>query len=197
MESDWEIELGGDAPVIDARWPGFIDLRLTPSRAAQLPEAVQLPVLAPALVQFNAPSSPVWTAKCDVWPVIEFDPDELDAPPESALHAVACYIDLLPRNAKQWSTPELAIAWCKSVCDLLRPRHIRCCRVDLILRRALLTPEHSAIGITAYFTACGQTFSDASAVLASALAVFADSIRPPFASHPSRFTATIKKHMGE
>jgi hypothetical protein len=31
LEADWEFEVGGDAPVIDALWPGFVDLRL-PSR---------------------------------------------------------------------------------------------------------------------------------------------------------------------
>jgi hypothetical protein len=30
MEADWEFEVGGDAPVIDALWPGFVDLRLSP-----------------------------------------------------------------------------------------------------------------------------------------------------------------------
>ena len=26
MEADWELEIGGDAPVIEADWPGFVDL---------------------------------------------------------------------------------------------------------------------------------------------------------------------------
>ena len=43
MEADWEIEVGGKAPVIEARWPGFVDLRLHPERASQFPEAAELP----------------------------------------------------------------------------------------------------------------------------------------------------------
>ena len=41
MEADWEFEVGGDAPVIEACWEGFIDLRKTPERARQLPEAAR------------------------------------------------------------------------------------------------------------------------------------------------------------
>ena len=103
MEADWEIEVGGKAPVIEARWPGFVDLRLHPERASQFPEAAELPALAVALAMLNALASPVWTSKCDVWPVVdsaEFDPDELDAPPGCGAHAMGCYVDLLPRRPR-------------------------------------------------------------------------------------------------
>jgi hypothetical protein len=53
MEADWEFEVGPDAaglaaPVIDALWPGFVDLRRAPELAWHLPEAAQLPALAEA-----------------------------------------------------------------------------------------------------------------------------------------------------
>ncbi len=32
MEADWEFEVGGDAPVIEAHWPGFVDLRQNPEQ---------------------------------------------------------------------------------------------------------------------------------------------------------------------
>ena len=32
MEADWEVEIGGGAPVIDALWPGFVDLRAARAR---------------------------------------------------------------------------------------------------------------------------------------------------------------------
>ena len=35
MEADWEFEVGGDAPVIDACWPGFVDLRRIPGAARE------------------------------------------------------------------------------------------------------------------------------------------------------------------
>ncbi len=106
MEADWEVEIGGQAPIIDACWEGLVDLRRFPERAAELPEARQLAGLADALVQLNSTSSPVCTSKCDVWRPPDVDVDELDAQPEQGNCAIACYIDLLPRNHRQWPSPE-------------------------------------------------------------------------------------------
>src|ERR1700741_1109000 len=159
MEADWEIEIGQEAPIqqapiqqgliqqgliqeapiIDACWPGLVDLRTNPERVRELPEVHQLPALADALVRLNATDSPVWTAKCDVWPVAEpcaeFDRFELDSPVEAAVHGLACYIDLLP--VSEWVLPEKAIASCENLCARLRSVPLRCCRVDLVIRRAL------------------------------------------------------------
>jgi hypothetical protein len=39
MEADWEVEIGGGAAVIEAEWPGWIDLRKQPERASEIAEA--------------------------------------------------------------------------------------------------------------------------------------------------------------
>jgi len=39
MEADWEVEVGGGSPVIEALWPGFVDLRLYPERIGEIQEA--------------------------------------------------------------------------------------------------------------------------------------------------------------
>jgi hypothetical protein len=180
MEADWEVEIGGSA-IIETLWPGFIDLRVNPERAAELPEAASFPALAQALVTLNATGSPLWTSKCDLWPVPQgnFDPDELDAPPES-VHALACYIDLLPRDTVQWFTPALTVEWSKVACVRLRKIPLHSCRVDLIVRRAILTPEtppdQLELGITAYLTACGATEAQAAQTLADALTAFATTL---------------------
>jgi hypothetical protein len=180
MEADWEVEIGGQAPIIQAHWAGFIDLRLAPERAQQLPEAAQLPALADTLIRLNASSSPVWTSKCDVWHPDTFDPDELDAPPGQGKCAIACYIDLLPRagpgSDQPWPDPEHAVVVCKTLCARLRDVALRCCRADLIVRHASIAPGLVDLGVTAYFTACGLTPAAAAGGLASALAVFADSL---------------------
>jgi len=184
MEADWEVEVGGGAtvpaaPVIEALWPRFVDLRTIPKRAWQLPEAVQLPAMAETLIRLNAVASPVWTSKCDFWPEVtpgEFDPDELDAPPGSATHAAACYIDLLPRGHHQWHTPAQAADWCKGLCSGMRTVPLRCCRVDLVVRQALISPGRMDLGITAYLTACGPSPAEAKAGLKNALAAFADAL---------------------
>jgi hypothetical protein len=190
MEADWEIEIGNDAPIIDACWPGLVDLRAAPERVRELPEARELPALAESLARLNSADSPVWTAKCDVWRVLrpgnedlslgtphsEFDRFELDAPAESATYAMACYIDLLPRSDQQWIAPNKAIDRCEGHCARLRAVTLRCCRVDLVIRRALIAPDATNLGVTAYVTACGSTEGGALAQLESALAAFTDSV---------------------
>jgi len=178
MEADWEVEIGGEAPVIDALWPGFVDLRHSPERVSELQESAQFPALAAVLVRLNADGSRVWTSKCDVWQVNEFDPDELDAPCESALHATACYIELLPENEEQWPTPVAATEWCGKLCTRLHAVPLRCARVDFIVRQAIASEEGAALGVTAYLTASGPTEAAAARVLAAALAALADSILP-------------------
>jgi hypothetical protein len=176
MEADWEVEIGGQAPVIEAHWTGFIDLRLAPQRARQLPEAAELPALADTLLRLNSSSSPVWTSKCDVWHPDTFDPDELDAPPGERNCPIACYIDLLPRGDQPWSDSLQAVAACKTLCARLCDVGPHSCRADLIVRQASIAPGQLDLGVTAYFTACGSTPAAAAAALASALAAFVDSL---------------------
>ena len=196
MQADWEFEVGGDAPVIDAHWQGFVDLRVSPERVSDLPEAVQLPGLAAALLRLNSEGSPVWTSKCDSWLVLEreeFDADELDAPSGCSMHAAACYIDILPRADHAWSLPQPAEAACKLLCGLLGPVPLRYCRVDLIVRRALIALNRMNLGrmdldpmdldpmdlgMTAYITACGPTPAQAVQTLEKALIAFADALCP-------------------
>src|SRR5260370_3147083 len=138
MEADWEIEIDGTAAVIDAHWAGFVDLRVNSDLASQLLETAELPDLATTLVRLNAPSSPVWTSKCDVWQPEAFDPDELDAP-TGENSAVACYIDLLPTDNRRWLSQQSAINCSKLVCSQLRCRTPRTSRADIIVRRAVFT----------------------------------------------------------
>ena len=186
MEADWEMELGGSAPVIDACWTGLVDLRVVPERVAEIEETRGLPALADVLVRLNAPASPVWTAKCDVWAVEEpVDPLEIDAEPDDATSALACYIDLLTRNDQQWIVPEGAAEACKALVARLRAVSLRACRVDLVVRQARIAPEAYGLGITAYVTACGADEDAARERLGAAVAAVADTLvqaGPPAAS---------------
>lgn len=176
MEADWEFEVGDDAPVIEAHWPGFVDLRADPNRVGELAEARQLSGLAYALVRLNAKNSPVWTSKTDVFDPGSIDADELDATSEEAQHVIACYVDLLMRNDQQWNLPFKAEQFCRALCIRLRAMPLRCCRVDLVIRRAHVHAELKDLGATAYFTACGRSASDASVRLAESLAALAAAI---------------------
>ena len=171
MEADWEVEIGSGAPVIDGAWEGWLDLRADPNLVAEIEEAAQFPSLGESLALLNAPSSPVWTSKCDVWSVEDFDPDELDADRKAAVLALGCYIDLLSTDAAVFSTVDACARWSQRLCLYLRSEPLRQCRVDVIVRRAFRTSESAGLGVTTYITACGADRPEATDSLRRALAV--------------------------
>jgi hypothetical protein len=176
MEADWEFEVGGDAPVIEAYWSGFVDLRSEPERVSELIECCELPALADALIRLNGADSPVWTSKTDVFTPDHIDPDEMSATPKEAVHSVACYIDLLLRNPI-WDSAAAAERDCKTLCANLRSTTLRCCRADIVVRTALVA-DKNGLGATVYLTACGPTLLDANVRLGEALAAFAELFVP-------------------
>ena len=178
MQADWEIEIGADAPIIDADWPGFIDLELKPELAQTLEEARFFPPLAAGLVWLNRPESPIRTSKCDLWEPEEFDRDELDAPGEPDLRALACYIDLLPQNAAHWTEIDDVVRWCKLCCAALQEVTLRSSRVDLVVRSAVHAGRDTALGVTAYLLACGRIRREAQEHLDRAIAIFAHAVAP-------------------
>lgn len=108
MFAEWSAECGVDAPVLVVPWADpdgsvrFIDLRADAYDAYLVPEAEQHPPLLQALRALNVPRSPVFTAKCDVWPL---DEDELaglraNLEPDdgSAQAGYASYIDMVWRD---------------------------------------------------------------------------------------------------
>jgi hypothetical protein len=175
MEADWAFEIGGDAPVIEALWAGFIDLRAEPEKAFALPECSELPGLANALLKLNSAHSPVWTSKTDVFIPDQVDPDELDAPHDQAFYFLACYIDVLMRSGQVWNFPFEADQSCRQLCDRLRALDLRCCRVDIVVRRALVA-ETNDLGTTIYITACGREVSEAKRRLSECLTALSDEL---------------------
>jgi hypothetical protein len=175
MEADWEAEIGGGAPVIEAEWSGFIDLRMQPPRISDIGEATAFLPLADVLLALNQESSQVWTSKCDVWE------------PESS--ALACYIDLLPRDGKvfhQWQQGEV---FCREIVARLRSAELTHwiperrvggvvesspeCNIQLVIRRAI-AGQAEGFGITTYLSAKAECSKVAAAALAATMATFAD-----------------------
>jgi len=158
-------------------WHGRVDLRRSPEEANNLPEVALLPCLAPLLVRLNAPESAFFTVKCDVWLLDEIDPFEFDAEPGTAAQGLACYIDLLPHIPEDWPDHETTATWCDRLCTTLRSAPaLRCCRTDMVIRRAVRDILQPAIGITAYLAACGSTETLARTNLGVALTAFVDAI---------------------
>ena len=177
MEADWEFELGQDAPVIEAYWSGFVDLRAHPERALELSECGELPALADALVKLNSMSSPVWTSKADVFTPEHVDPDEMTSFAEDATCAIACYVDLLMSGDHTWNLPFEAERDCKSLCSRLRADSLGNCRVDIVIRRALVVDTNN-LGATVYVTACGSSMEKAKTRLGECLNAFTSVLVP-------------------
>jgi hypothetical protein len=175
MEADWEVQIGPDAPIIEALWPGFIDLRGAPERVRDIEEASKFQALGKALIRLNRPDSQVWTAKCDVWTSDECDPDEMDAVPAESATGLACYLDLLPREGLVFSGLPEAESWARTLISRLRRSSSRCCRTDLVIRQAF-AGNVEGLGITAYITACGTDSVAAANALVAALAVCVDTL---------------------
>ncbi len=105
MQAEWSIECSAEAPVLVVPWPAdasaapFVDLRQHPDDGDQIPEAEAHPPLMQALHALNAAHSPVFTVKCDAWPLGEEELESLqlnlDLLPEEAPAGFASYIDLL------------------------------------------------------------------------------------------------------
>lgn len=171
MEADWEVEIGGGAPVIEAEWPGLIDLWSDPKwageRIAEIDEAASFPALSALLLALNADGSPLWTSKCDVWT------------PEPA--ALAIYVDMLPRAGKVFASWQLAEAFCQEyVVNLERaapPELSPEYSIDFVVRQAI-AGEVDGFGITAYLSARASCRADAEAALGAIMAAFADALPP-------------------
>lgn len=112
MHAEWSAECSSDDPVLVVPWQdpsgksAFVDLRANPYDFDSIVEAERHPPLMQALRALNATRSPVFTAKCDAWPL---DPEEIAhlqtnldevAPtdPTRPHHGFASYIDLLWRD---------------------------------------------------------------------------------------------------
>jgi hypothetical protein len=176
MEADWEYEIGGGAPVIDAGWAGFVNLVRRPEQVSEIAEAGSLAALQDALLWLNGPDSPVWTCKCDFWPELEagsFDADEMDAPSTAAASGAGCYIDLLARDTERWDSPDAVSRDCRLICGRLRATPLPGCRADLVVRDAAFDEERFGFGVTAYLSSCGTSTADARQTLEQALHDFA------------------------
>jgi hypothetical protein len=181
MEVDWEFEVGGGAPVIEARWAGFVDLRRQPERIKDIHETTDFPPLAALLQALNGTHSPLWTAKCDLWEpeVKELGGQKAESPadgPEAGMHnALACYVDLLPLAGEVFAQAEQAEVFCRNWVARMAPVPLAECRVDLIIRQAI-AGEAEGFGVTAYLSAMGSDHAAAREALAGTLATFADTI---------------------
>jgi len=201
MLAEWSVECAPDDPVLVIPWSSetsetpsaphtppseFIDLRENPYDLDHLPEAEQFPPLMHALRALNAARSPVFTAKCDAWPLDEEELEQLrinldlDLPYAPArepdtqpapLSGFASYIDLLLRERSLFASfhqnEQLLHRLARRAAPLDHPHAM----LDCVVRPALvdLTGPQEGFAISLYIKALGPDPRTASEHWAAAL----------------------------
>jgi hypothetical protein len=184
MLVEWSAECSADDPVLVIPWidPAdptgnrrFIDLRENPYDLDHLPEAEQYPALMHALRALNAARSPVFTAKCDAWPL---DPEELehlrlnlDLNADDTPAGFASYIDILWRERSIFASfhqqEQLLHRLTRHSAPLDQPHAM----VECVIRPALvdLTGPQEGFAVSLYVKALGPDQRTAEENWASAL----------------------------
>jgi hypothetical protein len=184
MLSEWSVECSADDPVLVVPWSDpsdstgnrrFIDLRENPYDLDHLPEAERYPPLMHALRALNAPRSPVFTAKCDAWPL---DAEELnvlrvnlDVLAEEAAAGFGSYIDILWRDRSIFASFHLQEQMLHRLTRHAAPLEHSYAMLDCILRPAMvdLAGPQEGFAVSLYVKAAGHNEQAAEANWASAL----------------------------
>jgi hypothetical protein len=169
MLSESSVECGHDDPVVVVPWSDpdnpsrhFIDLRENPYDLDWIEEAAQHPALLHSLRALNAPRSPVYTAKCDVWtiPSDELSPLrlELDLIPEDSPAGIANYIDLLWRERSTFVSFHQHEQLLHRITRLAAPLPHPYALLECTLRPALIdfSGPQEGFAITLYLKALGH-----------------------------------------
>ena len=181
MLAEWSVECAPDDPMLVVPWSDpssdlhFVDLRENPYDLDHLPEAEHYPPLMQALRALNANRSPVFTAKCDAWPLA---PDELEdlrqnlaVDADDTPNGFASYIDLLWRERTFFisfhQTEQLLHRLTRRAVPLDHPFAM----LDCVIRPALvdLTGPQEGFAVSLYLKALGPDANTASENWAAAL----------------------------
>ena len=173
MHLDWSVECGADDPVLVIPWEDpdrpasshFVDLRENPYDLDQIAEAEQHPPLMQALRALNANRSPVFTAKCDAWPMSseELEAIRLDLDLPDASHGFLSYIDLVWRERAVFVSIHRQEQRIQRLARLLEPMDAPFATLDCILRPAFvdLAGPQEGFAVSLYVKALGVDATDA------------------------------------
>jgi hypothetical protein len=173
-----------DDPVLVVPWSDpsdstgnrrFIDLRENPYDLDHLPEAMQYPALMHALRALNATRSPVFTAKCDAWPLDQEELNilraNLDISADEAPAGFGSYIDILWRERSLFASFHLHEQIMHRLMRHAVPLEYPYAMFECIIRPALvdLTGPQEGFAVSLYVKAVGHDARAAEANWASAL----------------------------
>jgi hypothetical protein len=171
MLAEWSAECAPDDPVLVVPWSDannpnvhFVDLRENPYDLDHLPEAEHFPALMHALRALNGARSPVFTAKCDAWPLELEELDELhlnldiDPTHEPLPAGFTSYIDLLLRDRTRFVSVHHHQQFLDRLVRRAAPLDHPHAMLDCVIRPALLdlAGPQEGFAITLYIKALGQ-----------------------------------------
>jgi len=151
MLAEWSAECSTEDPVLVVPWKdpdgtaAFVDLRANPYDFDAIPEAEHHPPLMQALRALNATRSPVFTAKCDAWPLeseeLEHLQLNLDIPTNEAPAGFASYIDLVASERPLFTSFHQHEQMLRRLTRLAAPLDHPYAALDCIIRPALIDLE--------------------------------------------------------
>lgn len=167
MLAEWSVECGADDPVLVVPWNDlegtayFVDLRENPYDLDHIVEAEQHPALLQALRALNANRSPVFTAKCDAWPLDENECTalrvDLDLIEDEAPCGFASYVDLIWRERAIFVSFHQQEQRLVRMTRLLQPVETEYAAAECVLRPAMLdlTGPQEGFAVSLYIRALG------------------------------------------
>jgi hypothetical protein len=175
MVADCSAECSADDPVLVVPWDPdpahpeighFVDLRANPYDLDQITEADHHPPLLQALRALNAARSPVFTAKCDAYPLapddLAFLQFALDRNPDPALgnkeEGFASYIDLVWRDRAVFVSFHQQHQRAQRLARLATALDHPDCVLEAVLRPAFVDIEgpQEGFAVTLYVKALGS-----------------------------------------
>jgi hypothetical protein len=189
MLAEWSAECSADDSILVVPWqdPGgktcFVDLRTAPRDFDAVAEAEQHPPLMQALRSLNMAHSPVFTAKCDAWPMAAAElhqlQQDLDVRAGDAPAGFASYIDLIWREHSLFSSFHRQQQKLRSLTRLAAPLDRPWAALDCVLRPALLDLDGAREGyaVSLYIKALGHSAHAAYKEWAAALSAVVALIR--------------------
>jgi hypothetical protein len=155
MLAEWSAECSAEDPVLVVPWKdpdgkaAFVDLRADPYAFDAIPEAEHHPPLMQALRALNATRSPVFTAKCDAWPLdgeeLEHLQLNLDVVPVDVSAGPSCgfgsYIDLVWRERSLFTSFHQHEQMLRRLTRLAAPLDHPSATLDCVIRPALIDLE--------------------------------------------------------
>jgi hypothetical protein len=178
-EITWELDADCDALEVPWASPSepslrYWDLKLHPEKIADLPECRLFPALADCLAKVNAPSSPLRSAKCDVWCTTDLAEDErLDF---NLPFKTGSYVDVVFDDHALRKNVDAHSGLTEELQNRLGAQRVQG-QMEIVLRRCLFHPEETwGYALTLFLHAYGSTQAEATAEWSRAAAAMVEAL---------------------